>query len=45
MNGLHTFEVSGSLTQIKYYNSNPNGRSYLEAVFIDGQLLVDGLSP
>ena len=42
-NGLHTFEVSGSLTQIKYYNSNPNGRSYLEAVFIDGQLLVDGL--
>ena len=45
MNGLHTFEVSGSLTQIKYYNSNPNGRSYLEAVFIDGQLLVDGLNP
>ena len=43
MNGFHTFEVSGQLTRVEYENSNPNGRSYLEAVFIDGQLLVDGL--
>ena len=38
---VHTFNVSGSLTQMTLVTTSANGRTYFEGMEIDGKLLVD----
>jgi hypothetical protein len=38
---VHTFNVSGSLTQMTLVGNSANGRTYFEGMEIDGKLLVD----
>ena len=38
---LHTFNVSGSLTQMTLQSTQSGGRTYMEGMEIDGKLLVD----
>ena len=38
----HTFNTSGQLTQITYVNNSSSGRTYLEGVRVNGDLLTDG---
>jgi len=40
-NGLYTWNISGQLTKIRYQNDNPNGRSYLEGIKLDGTWMTD----
>jgi hypothetical protein len=37
----HTFDVSGSLTQMTLVGNSANGRTYMEGMKINDQLLVD----
>ena len=39
--GFYSFNTAGSLTKIRYQNSNSNGRSYLEQIRIDGIYMKD----
>ena len=39
--GFYTVNIPGSLTRIRYQNSNVNGRSYLEQIRIDGIYMKD----
>jgi len=38
---VHTFDVSGSLTQMTLVGNSANGRTYMEGMKINDQLLVD----
>jgi len=38
----HTFNHSGQLTQITYVNNSSTGRTYLEGIRVNGDLLTDG---
>ena len=38
----HTFSHSGQLTQITYQGNSPGGRTYLEGIRVNGDLLTDG---
>jgi len=38
---LHTFNVSGSLTEMTLQSTQSGGRTYMEGMEIDGKLLVD----
>ena len=38
----HTFNHSGQLTQITYRNNSTGGRTYLEGIRVNGDLLTDG---
>ena len=38
----HTFSHSGQLTQVTYRNNSTGGRTYLEGIRVNGDLLTDG---
>ena len=42
--GFYTFNIPGTLTQIRYQNTNPGGRSYLEQIRIDGIYMQDNFT-
>ncbi len=42
--GFYTFRTPGSLTKIRYQNTNVNGRSYLEQIRIDGIYMQDNFT-
>ena len=42
--GFYTWNIPGTLTQIRYQNNNPGGRSYLEQIRIDGIYMQDNFN-
>ena len=40
-NGLYTWTIAGELTKIRIQNDNPNGRTYLEGIKLDGTWMTD----
>jgi hypothetical protein len=42
--GFYTFMKPGTLTKIRYQNTNSNGRSYLEQIRIDGIYMQDNFN-